>query len=221
MTDLIGKVGGTVFQRGKFGSILRRRVFPVNPQSDRQMVVRSDTSNVAHLWSSLTDNDRLQWSFLAELYPVVKNGRQNVLSGFLFFSKCNRNRQEIGEAMITAKPVIGTPQSFEMFDVDVVTTPGSEEIKVNFDPAINADTKVEIYGTQPLRPGNKSAKTRFRKLGYVDDTFLTGSSIKDIYIAKFGGMPTTGEKIMFEIKPVVIASGYANLPMRTVSIGTV
>jgi hypothetical protein len=221
VTDLIGKAGGNVFQRGKFGSIFRRKGIPTNPQTVTQMEVRSHLTDSSMSWDALTDAQRVQWSNEAELYPENKKGRQVHLTGFAFFSKLNRNRQEIGESLLTGIPIMGMPEIFEGFSVEADTTPGTEDITLNLTPAINADNKVVVYATPRMRLGNRSSKKRLRKIGVLDHTFVSGGSIKDMYVARFGGMLQTGEKAEFQIKSVVIASGYASQPKKTYAVGTV
>ena len=221
VTELIGKIGGNVFQRGKFGSIMRRLGIPINPQTEAQMAVRTHMTDCGMKWDTLTDFQRVQWSNEAELYPESKKGRMITLSGFAFFSKLNRNLQEIDEVMVSNVPHMGSPQSFETMEVDAVATPGAEDITLHFTPIINADMKLVIYASPRMRLGNRSSKKRLRKIGVVDSTFLTGGSIKDMYIAKFGGLLQAGEKGMFEIKCVVKTSGYAHLPITTYAIGTI
>ncbi len=221
VTDLVGKIGGNVFQRGGAGSIMRRKGLPTNPQTIPQMTVRSHMSDSSMSWDALTDAQRVEWSNLAQLYPVEKLGRMLHLAGFAFFSKLNRNRQEIGETLLTGIPHIMRPESFDSFSVDVVTTPGTEDIKLNLSPVITLDMKLIVYATPRMRPGNRSSKKTLRKIGVLDHTFVSGGSIKDMYVAKNGGMLQTGEKATFAIKAVVINCGYAGLPMKTYAIGTV
>ena len=221
VTDLIGKVGGNVFQRGSSGSIMRRKGLAKNPQTEAQMDVRSHMSDSSMNWDSLTDGERVMWSNTAELYPETKKGRTLKLSGFAFYSKLNRNLQEIGQPIQSVVPTMGQPESFDDFSVNATTTPGTEDIKLFISSAITADNKVIVYATPRMRPGNRSSKKTVRKIGVLDSTFITGGSIKNMYIAKFGGLLQTGEKATFEIKSVVIASGYAGLPKTTTAIGTI
>ena len=157
---------------------------------------------------------------LAALYPEKKKGRSVVLSGFAFFTKLNLNLLEIGQPLITGVPQMGQPDTLVGFSVDVVTTVGQEDIKLNLPAPISPENKVVVYATPTMRQGNKGSKTRLRMIGVIDSTFITGGSIKDMYIARFGGMLLTGEKAQFEVKAVVITSGYASMKVTTTSVGT-
>ena len=59
VTELIGKVGGNVFQRGAYGNIMKRKGLPKNPQSETQTVERSHLSASSKSWDALTDEQRV------------------------------------------------------------------------------------------------------------------------------------------------------------------
>ena len=221
VTDLRGKLGGTVFQKNRWGLFGRNLVIPINRSTADQEKVRELHSHLCKLWGGLTRNQRSMWRETAKLYPEVRNGKTYVLTGFLFYMKLNRNLQEIGEPINTDVPRIEIPEAFTSFSVDIVTTPGTEDIKLNLSPAIDAQTKMRVYATFIVKNGVDFVKGKYCKIAVLDHTFVSGGSIKAEYIAKYGKMPATGEKAFFHIRPTLTASGYDSYPLSCEGVGIV
>jgi hypothetical protein len=96
------------------------------------------------------------------------------------------------------------------FTVDVITTPGTEDIKLNIAPVIPTGTKVIISSTGIVNNGAKPRYASAKKLIVLDHTFVSGSSIKDAYEAVFGTIPATGAKVGFTCKTVNTADGVSS-----------
>lgn len=111
-----GKVGNVVFARGRGGAIVRNFVKPVNPQSDLQTAVRSTLAGLSAQWNNLVQADHDAWSTAAAQSPQPNRvGLNSALPPLALFQKVNIGRVLNG--------------------LDVVTTPPSMPLTLNWDPA--------------------------------------------------------------------------------------
>lgn len=85
------------------------------------------------------------------------------MTGFQFFTKLNRNLQEIGLPVITDCPQQTNVQYFDFFSVDIYSTPGTEDINLNFSPVISAETKLKVFASRVINPGIKNFMSAFLK----------------------------------------------------------
>ncbi|MBP7496228.1 MAG: hypothetical protein KA792_01005 [Bacteroidales bacterium] len=214
-----GRLGASVFGKNAFGPFEKMLGIPSNPRTIGQMNRRNQFAALARRWGNLTEGQRTKWDNLAKDYPIVRKGMSHYLSGFLFFLMLNSNLQIIGESIVEDSHRLDAPQAFESFSVDVVCTPGSEDMNMNVSPAISSGSKIQVYASKVLKPGRKAQAKEMRLITVLDHSFISGNSIKDAYIAKFGGMPSTGEKAAFWIKATNITDGYTSLPYTCVSFG--
>lgn len=219
--DIYGKVGATVYKKNFYGLCRIMKPQPKNPQSEAQKNMRAKFGGLYDLYLSLTSLQYLQWKNLAKSTPFIKKGKSYYLDVMPFFVKCNQNLQLIGESAIADAPNWSdAPQTFETFSVDVVTTPGAEDITLNISPAIANSTKIKLYSTGVVGVRQNSVSNKYKFLGYLDDAFITGGSIKNDYEGVFGVMPKTGDTTYFAIESVVKATGRCGMRYTSKTIGT-
>ena len=213
-----GRLGATIFSKNKSGYYEKMFIPPSQPRTDEQVQVRENFTTLSRKWATLTALQRKGWGLLTDVIA----GSQ---SGFDVFMKLNRNLQDIGMAIIANAPqVILYPEQLADFQADIVSTPGAEDITLNFTGLIAADTKVKVFASKPLQPGRKAQRTTLRQIGVIDSTFVSTDSIKDLYIAKYGSLPGAGVSAMFGIEVVLksgTSAGIANGMKTSVATGTI
>lgn len=69
VTDMRGKIGGSVFSKNKNGAYAKNKVTPSNPQSGAQMAVRNLLAGFAQQWRTLTETTRQGWIDGAVNFP--------------------------------------------------------------------------------------------------------------------------------------------------------
>jgi len=218
--DIWGKVGATVYKRNFYGLSRIMKATPKNPKTVSQTDNRTSFGVLYQYFLALSNVQYLNWKTLASATPFVRKGRSYFLDVLAFFVKANRNLSLIGEAPISDCPDWSVAaQPFETFSVDVTTTPGSEDISLNISPAISTSDKIKVYATPVLGARQNSFENKYRFIGFLDNTFTSGDSIKIKYLAVFGSMPTTGQKASFAIVPVVIATGKDGMRMTSMAVG--
>lgn len=210
-----GRLGSSVFGKNKAGLYEKMFARATNPRTVFQVLLRILFSAVTRAWANLTKAQRQSWNNLTPFFAKK--------SGFNIFVAFNRNLQDVGEAIVQQAPSIENlhyPDSFTTFTVEVDSTPGSEEIKLNIEPAIAVGTKVKVFATAPQKPSEKIDFKKLSQIGTIDSTFLTTHSIKDMYLAKFQVMPGTGSETAYGVEPVDIETGLAASRQETSSTGT-
>jgi hypothetical protein len=83
VTQMSGSLGGITASRNRGGQYFRARALPVNPNSNRQQVMRMYMDTAVTYWTeSLTDIERLSWQTYADNVAMVNRVGDSVfLSG--------------------------------------------------------------------------------------------------------------------------------------------
>lgn len=105
VSQIRGKVGGAVFGNTSSGPIIRERVVPRNPRTDRQLASRSQISAAGTAWAALTSDVRAAWTAYAADTPVPgRMGTNIIVSGFAMFVRDYTLRAFAGLTPITTAP---------------------------------------------------------------------------------------------------------------------
>lgn len=221
-TDQTGRLSNFVFGKNKYGYFLKIFKPPVNPRSLSQQGIRAFMAAAARDWANLTQGQRNEWDSIAGTIEYVKKGVTYTLTGFNLFVKYNRNLQDIGqpfyETILMADLV--TPADMNGSTVQVKTTTGSEDIKLNIPATLAAGVKAIVYATPVLKSSRKPNWKALRIIGTIDSSFVSGSSIKTMYTARYP-MPATGNSVGFCVMPVNSTSGVTNSKVYMTAIGAV
>lgn len=92
VSDLSGASGGVVAFRNRFGLCFRSRVTPVNPNTDRQVVVKATMAFLAEQWreAPMDAGKRGEWeTYAASISWTNRLGESVKLTGFNAFCMCN------------------------------------------------------------------------------------------------------------------------------------
>jgi hypothetical protein len=209
--DLRNKAGGAVFTKTRFGSMVRRKVSPVQPRSSAQMNVRANFTALAKLWSDTTmDAYRAAWIGLADSYPVKDVfGASQRLTGLQMFMRLNRALNLIGVSPILPPPATLT-----------VPYPGALTLVHDGPPVtsltltqVTAPTAAEngaIFATAGISVGRAAAGARFRWIRNIHSLSTNPINLIGDYTAKFG-TPITGRKIFFRMHYINATTGAMSL----------
>lgn len=216
-----GKQGGVVFSSNQYGPYSCQRKIPSNPDSVSQQNVRSSTAYIAREWAKLTPAERKDWAGKASLFPFQKKDKTYFLPAFYFFMKLNRNLYEAEMPLLRKLPGLNTlqPQTFSSFSVSIVSNASGTDILLYFKPQISKKTKICLFATKSQKPTLSYGSSRTYKFAVLDSTFVSGSSIKDLYMEKFKYMPDAASKVYFKLKSVNINCGFAAIPISCETYG--
>ena len=107
VSQIVGRVGGSVFQRGRAGSQLRTLPINTGRKQQEQNYSRSNYAATSTTWRTLQDFERLAWNAFA-LTEIRYNrfGVPYTPSGFQMFMEYNVNR-----SYVKPMPAIATPDA--------------------------------------------------------------------------------------------------------------
>lgn len=101
-----GSVAGLTFSHNSGGQYIRRRVVPINPNTDAQGNARNNLADCVSTWTNILDlAQRLAWKSYADSTPVTdKLGMPIILSGQQMFIKMNTVRKIFGLSIMLDGP---------------------------------------------------------------------------------------------------------------------
>ena len=90
--EMSGKSGCVVAAHNRFGSYLRVRTIPVNPNTATQQNARNNLTAISRACKNATSEQKAAWNAAASTHTLVDRlGRSYVPTGFQYFVSCNRN----------------------------------------------------------------------------------------------------------------------------------
>jgi hypothetical protein len=209
VSDIKGKLAGTVFSKNRAGAYIRTKVTPSNARTSYQQLVRGFMTTLAQGWRALGAVSCTAWNAAASTDAVkTKDGNSIHLTGMQYYMELNRNLMEIGATVITVPPAIGG--TLAMTACTPTAAKGTPALSVVFTPAITATEKVIMYATEGIGPGQNFFKNKYRKIAVLDSADTSPYDALADYVAKYGAIPTAGYKIGVQIKSVKIATGRAS-----------
>lgn len=198
-----GSVRADTFSRNQYGSYIRNRTIPVNPNSPAQTVVRGRFTQLSQYWrDELTPGKRILWSDYAEAHPTInKLGEAIILSGQAMFIGLNGRLLAAGGSIAENPP--GLPNFvFTNFAVvatvdDVGPTIVLTVSGVDGTPGYRA----MIFGSPPMSP-SRVTPTRWKLIGVTStNAWSTPVSFLSPYQLLFGPLQfQAGKNIVLEAR---------------------
>ena len=92
ISDIAGKVGGVVFQRGANGLFVRALKIAKDRKTPAQIKARLNLAVYSNKWKSLTDEQRQSWTDAIQFFPYRNRlGETSFYTGFQLYMKTNLN----------------------------------------------------------------------------------------------------------------------------------
>ena len=206
VSDMRGKLNGSVASKNRFGSYLRNKKTPVNLRSPSQTGVRQKFTVNAQAWRGLTASQRQQWNA-----AVVNFKKKNIfgdvheLSGFGLYCRLNGHIANIAGTIISVPPL---PTSVEgISSLTLTAAHGTPALQATFSPAIDAATTVQVFATAPQSAGKDFIKSEYRLIGLLTTADSSPAALLTKYVAKFGAIGAAGTKIFVKFVPINTATG--------------
>lgn len=214
--DQRNKINGWVYSRNRYGSYIRTKVTPVNPQTSFQQNVRQRLGNLSSSWRGLTQAQRSAWKEAAPSFPVIDVfGQSQTLAANVLYIRLNQNLLNIAESTIDTPPLpVAIPDLFaESLTADSATPSLSLEIS---EDAVPAGFSLAIYATGNVGPGISYVKNRLKYIGTA--TATTGAvDILSIWQNRFGTM-VAGQKIVVRCRLISTTTGQAGIASQAEAI---
>jgi len=209
--ELRGSMAGITASRNSSGSYIRKKVTPVNPQTDAQMEVRSIFGALASSWSGLTEAERNSFNVQAPNYPNTDVfGNSAPLTGQQLFQRLNNQLLQLGQTVTSlAVPPIEVGGAFsteihlEDTDFQIFNLSDTE-----------ANEVIAVYATAPQGAGIKYPQGGFKLISVKAAGVGTlDYDIAAAYAAKFSYTPgqiPVGSKVFIRLRRVSLVNGQAS-----------
>lgn len=217
VADIRNKLNGSVFSKNRYGSYVRTKVTPVNPQTTAQQNVRNVLAAFSANWRGLSQAERDSWTNAAPSFPSTDIfGMPKILSGNALYVKLNSNLQNAGASVLTSAPTPGAIPPIA--SLSVTAAAGTPAVSIVFTPSpVFTDTALKIEATPPIAPGISFVKNRFRVIGYVPAAGTSPYNALTDYNAKFGD-PVEGQKIFIRVTVINLLTGQMGIPIQAVAV---
>lgn len=202
ISDMRGKINGTVHSKNTYGQYMRNKVTPVNPSTTSQAQVRSQFGENSQAWRGLTDSERGAWEGASNNFLQTNIfGDSFKYTGFNLFMRVNRWLQTISEPTVTTPPI---PTAVTNSMITALTANGTTGVlTATYDPAIPVDHRVIVRATAPQSAGKKFVRSEYRQIDVLDSTAISPQVITVAYNAKFGSIIGKATmKVFVEFQPV-------------------
>jgi hypothetical protein len=203
VTEIRGKIGGTVFQAGQGGFQAKRLTQPRDPSMPVQRTRRNDFLAATNGWSALTGTQRSTWNGApdAGLSPYTTYVRRNAIMRFF------------QQTPFTSFPGNSTAATMDLRDTTISSSAFVITGRAPFN-ALPSGQNLAITATRLASPG----KGAFSPSEFALITLLTGPhdylaspvDITTAYVAKFGAL-ITGRQLQFRSLQIVLATGNTTL----------
>lgn len=208
VSEMRGKLNGSVFSKNRGGAYLRTKVTPVNPSTIAQGTVRAALTSFAQGWRGLTEAQRDAWNSAVgswattDIFGDIKNP-----SGINLYNKLNLNLFNAGQSSIDTPPL---PASVGFFDSATLTAAaGTPAMSLAFTATgLAAGQTVIVEATPMISAGINNAKSKFRKISTFAGGSASPQNILAAYTAKFGSL-VAGQKVIVRVKAIDDTTGTA------------
>lgn len=218
VSDMRNKLNGSVASANRYGSYLRNKVTPVNPQTSFQQAARQRLGNLSASWRGLTQAQRNSWINGTDSFPFTNIfGDIKHLSGQTLFVKLNTNLLKIGEAQIDVAPL---PVAIPAIAATAITVEETADaltaLAVTVTPGtVPAGYALAVYATPPINPGVAFVKNQYRFIGV--GTLAAGElDLLADYSARFGSVALEGQSVFVRLALVSTTTGQQGVPVEIV-----
>lgn len=197
ITDISGKVRGSVFQRSQSGLILRSQPGIRRPYSGLQVFNKIGITEIMNAWTTLTQSQRNQWSVYATYRSIPqKKNPTRLINGHQIFIRENKFRYSMHDhgaiftPYIHTTPILLPPPNAAM--VNSITLSGVA-LLIDHSPTVNQVTQAITF--EVSRPITESVQSSYTKRQLVK-AFTTSGTVQNIgaaYEVAYGRLPIVGE----------------------------
>jgi hypothetical protein len=215
--QLSGSSGSTTASHNRFGSYLRNRVIPVNPNSTSQQAVRALFGGYSQAWRGLSDAQREGWNAMALNIPRVDPlGSQYFQTGAQLFVGTNINRDAVGDATTDDAPALDAAPVLTSVTLVATIAVGGTLTVAYTGTGGSATNNMIVRASAPRSAGRQYVgRGELKQILAVAGNVATPIDIQAAYEAVFGAnwLLLTGMEIVVELVPVS-ENGYAGVGVK-------
>lgn len=206
VSQMSGKLNGSVFAKNRGGAYIRTKVTPVNPQSTAQMAVRAALTSLSQSWRGLTADQRAAWNAAVSNFTSTDIfGDIKTPSGINLYNKLNLNLDNIGVSPISTPPAPVSVGFFSALSIAADASAGTVAATFTAEGA-SAGQTVVVEATPCVSAGKDFVKSEYRVVGNFPGNSTSPQALGAMIVAKFGTM-TAGKKVFVRLKFVDNTTG--------------
>ena len=212
VSEMRGKEAGIIYSRNAYGSYVKQKVSPVNPQTSKQLGQRTLMGNLAQTWAALSAGEKASWTNLGEQVTRVNRfGDTTYYTGFGIYMKLNRNIVLAGGTALDEAPTVPEipVQTITALAADVSST----EINLTMGVTTYAGFVAQVYMTNNILTGRSFVKNYYRLITSIASAGATPYNLYTDWNAYFGNLLVADAKLFLKVKMVHIASGFEGVPV--------
>ena len=208
VSDARKKIGGIVATKGHAGNFMRKKVSPIQPRPQAQMVVRSQFAAHAKAWAGLGATVIAAFNALAKSTPKKDRfGASVTQTGLQLFQGLSRNIDTVVGTPLTACPAslsASTPG-----DLTVVATHAGGTFTVVPTTYPTSGEAAAVYAGPPLGLGRSFVGKNYRFIkAFAHLSSPVAFNIASAYGTKYGAF-TINKQIGILVKNINITTGAA------------
>lgn len=204
VSDIRGKVGGTLFQGSNAGLVAKALNTKASPRSIAQSRLKSVNAYVQGAWRSLSASQRETWKQFAAFVKVAqKNNIQRVISGQQLFIRSNVIRLMYGIALLPVPD----------FSASIVPQVTFEPVDIGGSLFLQASRQIDsslefvvCFMTFPVNVTINNPGSRYRLIVFTTTT-ASLFAIDQEYKAVFGRDAVSPDTLFCKAYSAVLASG--------------
>jgi len=196
-TELRGSVGGSTFQKNKFGFTMKNKPNMARLQSVDQNAQHRLLDYIVKGWQQITDAQRASWSAWALAHPVQsKHNPSAILDGYTYFLRYNLEHALFVSTYL-AEPNPGT-LALPSINPYLVFFGGA--LSVNPQPTVDTPAIFFNLFLSPPMAKTRSFSNSFTRGMTVLPLQAGNVDISSFYLGKFGHLPATGNTVFAEFQ---------------------
>jgi hypothetical protein len=208
ISEMRGKEGGVIYSRNAYGSYIKTKVSPVNPQTAHQLSQRTLMGNLAQSWMALTGAKKAGWDSLgAQVTRINRFGDSTAYTGFSLYMRLNRNLVLASQPAIDDAPLSTGTATLTLGAITIAVTGPVFTIAYNPTPTSATDA-LAIYATPNMVTGRRFVKNFYRLINVVAPAAGSPQSIYTEYTAYYGTAPLEDATIFIKAKFINIDTGF-------------
>lgn len=198
VTDIKGKIQGSVFQKGSTRNIIRNKGATMRKSQPSQQLVHQKLQDLRREWSLRSLAEKSSWNAFAATYQRTdKFGTLRSISGYNFFVSINSNRLQLGLTVLASAPVYVAPAA----------VPTSFLYLNEFSMGINFATPIDfsqdqliIYASDQMKVGTLNYWNKLRYIKTMTVAGTMGFNINNEWSTLYGkSWPPVGGAGNFDI----------------------
>lgn len=192
ITDIRGKVGGSVFQKNSSGLILRNSTRNVDVVNSKTSARRASMQSVQVGWRTITAAQRTQWNAWSAFNPIVQqNNAGKFLSGHQCYVQINFYRSLFSLTSLSS-PVFTKSSLLPAFPT---LYQGVDDLSCITSRDIDSTNEIFILFLSPPISKGRTQATNATRLIVFDQSSANDFNIAAAYISLFGAVPNLFDNV--------------------------